>query len=92
MPTVTKVRREWSATRTHKHLEGVCTTTGQHYTRGEVVAGIARGERWVTSAGGREALIKPLPYCPKSDCYAKPYITTEPDHTTVNNLENLPDC
>lgn len=92
MPTVTKVRRERSADGTHHHLEGVCTTSGTHYTRREVVDGINRGEDWHTSAGGKTAKIKPMTYCPAANCFATPYITTSPDRTTENNLEKLPDC
>ena len=92
MPTVTHVRKELSADGSHRHIEGVCTQEGTHYTRAEVVASINAGKVWRTSAGGTSAVIKPLPYCPASDCNARPYITTAPDHTTINNLENLPPC
>jgi Protein of unknown function (DUF3892) len=92
MPTVTRVRRELSSDRTHHHLEGVCTTAGTHYTRKEVVDGINRGEDWHTSAENKTAKIKPMTHCPRANCYATPYITTAPDHTTENNLENLPEC
>ena len=92
MPTVTKVRKEWSQDGTHRHIEGVCTTAGSHYTRKEVVDGINRGEDWHTSAGGATAKIKPMRYCPAGTCLASPYITTAPDHTRQNNLDNLPEC
>jgi hypothetical protein len=92
MPTVTKVRKEVSADGTHRHIEGVCTTSGTHYTRKEVVDGITRGQDWHTSAGGKTAKIKKVTSCPAPACYATPYITTAPDHTTENNLENLPEC
>jgi hypothetical protein len=90
--TVTKTRKELSADGSHRHIEGVCTTTGVHYTRREVVASINAGNVWMTSAGGSTAVIKPISYCPASGCFATPYITTAPDHTTTNNLENLPPC
>lgn len=90
--TVTKVRRETSADGTHRHIEGVCTTTGSHYTRTQVVETLQQGTVWITSAGGSTAVVKPMTYCPKPACLASPYITTAPDHTTTNNLENLPDC
>jgi hypothetical protein len=92
MPTVTKVRRELSSDRTHRHIEGVCTIANIHYTRKEVVNGIERGEDWHTSAGGKTAKIKPMKYCPAAACLASPYITTAPDHTIENNLETLPEC
>lgn len=92
MPTVTKVKKETAPDGSHRHIEGVCTTDGVHHTRAQVVASINVGNVWRTSAGGTSAVIKPLPYCPNPTCYAKPYITTAPDHTTTNNLENLPPC
>jgi hypothetical protein len=91
MPIVTQVRKEQGQGVTHEHIEGVCVS-GVHYTRAQVVASIRGGESWYTSAGGQTARIKPMDYCPSSGCYATPYITTEPDHTTTNNLENLPRC
>jgi hypothetical protein len=30
--------------------------------------------------------------CPMPPCSASPYLTTAPDHTAANNLENLPRC
>ncbi len=90
--TVTKTRKESSADGSHQHIEGVCTTAGVHYTRREVVDSIGAGNLWASSAGGTTAVIKPMSYCPASACYASPYITTAPDHTTTNNLENLPPC
>jgi hypothetical protein len=90
--TVTKVRKETSADRTHQHLEGVCTSAGVHYTRAEVVASINAGNSWVTSADGYSATIETIKYCPKPACLATPYIKTKPDSTKKNNLENLPIC
>jgi hypothetical protein len=92
MPTVTKVRKELSADGSHQHIEGVCTTSATHYTRKEVVDGISQGQDWHTLADGETAKIKPMSYCPALACLATPYITTAPDHTTKNNLENLPEC
>jgi hypothetical protein len=93
MPTVTNVRKEASADGTHRHIEGVCTTEGTHYTRREVVESIARGNLWMTrSAGGSTAVIRPINYCPASGCPAAPYITTRPDDQRDDNLENLPAC
>lgn len=90
--TVTRTRKESSADGSHRHIEGVCTNAGVHHTRREVVASINAGNLWVTSAGGTSAVIKPVAYCPAPACHASPYITTAPDHTTTNNLENLPPC
>jgi hypothetical protein len=90
--TVTKVRTEVARyPRTHEHLIGVCTANGRYYTRGQVVDGINRGEKWETSAGGSTALIHEVDFCTVAPgCPARPYITTAPDHTEANNLDNLP--
>ena len=90
--TVTKVRKENSADGTHRHIEGVCTDAGTHYTRQQVVDSINAGNTWKTSADGYSATIGVLSYCPKSNCLAKPYIKTKPDSTKKDNLENLDAC
>jgi hypothetical protein len=92
MPTVNRVAKETSADRSHRHIAGVCTTDGNRYTRAAVVRGLRRGERWVTTDGRTQAVIREIDYCPRYRCPATPYITTEPDSTTTNNLENLPEC
>jgi hypothetical protein len=92
--TVDRVRKETSYTpRVHEHIEGVCTTSGTHFTRREVVDSMRRGEGWMTRGpDGSSAVIKPMNTCPVTGCPATPYITTAPDHTTANNLDNLPRC
>jgi Protein of unknown function (DUF3892) len=92
--TVTKVRTEVAQyPQTHEHLVGVCTANGRYYTRGQVVDGIKRGEIWETSAGGSTALIHEVDCCTVAPgCPAAPYITTAPDHTVANDLDNLPHC
>lgn len=92
MPIVTRSRKELSPDRTHRHIAGVCTADNLYYTRAQVVVGLDRGETWMTSGGGASARIKKIPFCPATGCYLSPYITTAPDHTTANNLDNLPDC
>ena len=89
---VTKVRKETSADRTHRHIEGVCTNSGTHYTRKEVVTSIDAGNLWKTSADGYEATIEKITYCPQAACLATPYIKTKPDSTKKDNLENLDPC
>ncbi len=90
--TVTKVRKERSADGTHRHIEGVCTSAGVHYTRKQVVDSIKAGNTWKTQAGGYSATITTMAYCPKTGCMATPYIKTRPDSTKQDNLENLPEC
>jgi hypothetical protein len=54
---VVEVRKELSADVTHRHIEGVCTSVGRHYTRAEGVTSIDAGDTWKTSADGYEATI-----------------------------------
>jgi hypothetical protein len=90
--TVTGVRKELSSDGTHRHIEGVCTSGGIHYTRKEVVDSINNGNTWETSADGYTATIEAIGYCPAKDCLAAPYIKTKPDSTKKDNLENLDAC
>lgn len=93
MPTVTKVRKESSSDGSHRHIEGVCTIEGIHYTRAHVVASIRAGNVWTTrSPSGSTAVIRPMTYCPAARCTATPYITTRADAQKDDNLENLPPC
>jgi hypothetical protein len=92
MPVVTRVKKEPAADRAHMHIVGVCTADGGYYTRAQVVAGLDRGESWTTYGGGMSARIKKILYCPRAGCYVSPYITTAPDYSTANNLDNLPPC
>jgi len=89
--TVVKVRKEMADNRTHRHLEGVITVGGAHYTRAEVMQSIRAGHVWKTSAGGFSAVIRVEQACPLGGCAAAPYITTNPDSTKLDNLENLPE-
>ena len=90
--TVTKVRKESASDGTHHHIEGVCTNDDTHYTRKQVVDSINAGNTWKTKAGGYEATIKTIIYCPVAGCMATPYIKTNPDSTSKDNLENLDSC
>jgi hypothetical protein len=92
MPVVTKVRKEQSSDGTHEHIASVCTSDSGNYTRSQVVAGIDAGQDWRTFGGGQYAVIHKVTYCQAPACYLSPYITTRPDHSTANNLDNLPPC
>jgi hypothetical protein len=92
MPTAVKVRKETSSDGTHRHIEGVCTADGSHYTRSQVVADLDRGVAWYSSGGGSPVAIRKLRFCPASACLATPYITTSPDGISKNNLDDLPAC
>lgn len=89
--TVTKVRKELSTDGTHRHLEGVITNAGVHYTRRQVTDSITAGNTWQTSAGGYTATIRKVTYCRRPACLATPYIETNPDSSRLDNLENLPE-
>lgn len=89
--TVTKVRKELAVNGNHRHIEGVVTDGGVHYTRKQVVDSIDAGNVWKTSADGTSATIQRMSYCPNATCYASPYIKTNPDSTGKDNLENLPE-
>jgi hypothetical protein len=89
---VTAVRREPSADRSHRHIEGVCTGNGLHYTRREVIDSLHRGDYWTTDAGGYQADITTTAFCPAPGCLVTPYLRTRPDSTGLDNLENLPEC
>lgn len=68
MSEVTKVRMEVSmAGGRHEHIEGVCTPTGAHFTRGQVVQGIRNKEDWHTKGpDGSTARIKETASCPRA--------------------------
>jgi uncharacterized protein DUF3892 len=87
--TVTKVSKVQA--NGHRHLSGVYADYGVHYTRQQVVDSIDNGNTWKTSAGGYTATIRKVTYCPTGSCMTSPYITTNPDSTTLDNLENLPE-
>ena len=89
---VTSVRKELSSDGSHRHIEGVCTQDGTHYTRAEVVDSIDEGDTWETSVDGYEAVIRPIDFCPRTNCDAAPYIRTNLDSTEKDNLENLDEC
>ena len=92
MPTVTHVRKEPSKSGSHEHIVGVRSAAGGYFTREQVLRSLQAREEWHTSAGGQTAKIRRIEYCPHPGCSLSPYITTEPDHTPANNLENLPSC
>lgn len=91
---VTKVSMEWSDEGgRHEHIEGVCTAVGTPYTRRQVVESIRAGYIWDTQGpDGSRARIHPIATCKHLGCSATPYITTNPDSTGKNNLDNLPRC
>jgi Protein of unknown function (DUF3892) len=91
---VKKVRKESVRTNSggiHEHIVGVLTAANTYYSNKDVVDSIGASNDWFTDVEGEpKAKIRPLSYCPVSDCYHKPYITTDADSSRRNNLENLP--
>jgi hypothetical protein len=93
MPIVTRVRKEPAADGRHRHIKDVCLEDGSSCSRAEVVRGLDLGQKWFTRGkDGSYAAIKRIQKCPFAGCMLTPYITTAPDHTTTNNLDNLDPC
>jgi hypothetical protein len=88
--TVTHVRMELSSDLGHEHISKVRTNTGVVSTRREVADSIAAGDYWQTSTQGHTAKIHAIDFCPRNGCMASPYIRTNPNSVTVDNLESLP--
>jgi len=92
---VTKVRKESSGSgaNRHEHIVGVCLTLGDFRSNQQVWDSMDSGEQWWTRGSDQSsARIRKLTYCPHPSCVHKPYLTTAPDHTRINNLDNLPPC
>jgi hypothetical protein len=91
---VVAVRRENAKSGPHRHIIGVCTSTGIYATNQQVVDSIRDGNVWQTSVPGEpKATIKSANTCwTGAGCPIYPYLTTLPDHSTKNNLEQLSDC
>src|SRR6266850_59597 len=90
---VTKVRKEKVTKdgKSHEHIIGVKTSADAYSPNQEVVNSMNSGSVWQTSVPGEpKARIREKRFCPHEKCLHAPYLTTEPDHTTKNNLENLP--
>jgi len=89
---VTGVRKALSADATHRHISEVCTQGAIRFTRQEAIDSIREGNSWKTLADGHTAEIRIVDACLREGCSLSPYIATNPDGTTTDNLENLPSC
>jgi len=89
---VTRVRKAPSPGKTHEHIETVCTSDNQSYSRDHVIRTInGRTDEWYTrSPSGATAKIEVITKCGR--CDLKPYIRTVADTTTIDNLGSLPAC
>ena len=92
MPVATRVRKVRAPGGEHEHIAGVCTVVGAYVSRQDVASSLDAGEEWWSEGGGTRARIHKAPYCPVPGCLTFPYLTTAPDHTATNNLENLLRC
>jgi hypothetical protein len=70
----------------HRHIAAVRLTSGQSLMRAQVIAYIRAGDTFTTVGDppGR-VHVHACPYCHSGD-----YITTHPDDTITNNLDDLP--
>jgi Protein of unknown function (DUF3892) len=85
--TINAVRKEPAyGPAAHQHISAVRLTNGAALTRAEVIAHISAGDTYTTigEPQGR-VYVHPCPWCGFGQ-----YITTRPDATTTNNLDNLP--
>lgn len=94
MTIVVSVHKVTTGDGTHEHIAEVRSKAGAAYSVVDVVRGLGAGESWKTegpdSADAVLARIQKLAYCPASGCSLSPYITTAPNHTKNNDLDNLP--
>jgi hypothetical protein len=88
---ITAVRVETTAEDPHEHIArvriGFDTTSGLSLEALVSDLKDPKGDRYDTFAGGElsEVVLRPCPTCPAED-----YITTRSQHTTANNLLELP--
>jgi hypothetical protein len=86
-----RVRTERPYGAAHEHITHVdiSNTSGYALPRSTVLADLRKpsGDRYYTLGGGARAEVIAA-RCPH--CTFRDYITTEPDHTTENNLLQLP--
>jgi hypothetical protein len=74
----------------HPHIAMLCLENGQSVPKARAIAEITAGTNtYYTDAGGQTATVEVAARC--SRCVA-PYLRTDRDTTTVDNLLSLPDC
>lgn len=74
----------------HRHIATLCLDNGQSVPKAKAMAEITAGiNSYYTEAAGQVATVEVVARC--SGCYA-PYLRTDRDSTTRDNLLSLPDC
>jgi Protein of unknown function (DUF3892) len=88
---VTRTAKEASWTGgQHPHIATLCLANGSRVSKLDAIARIRAGiDSYYTFAGGLRANVEVIDRCDR--CYS-PYLRTDRDTTTVNNLLMLPDC
>lgn len=85
---ITKVHKEpVHAPYTHQHIAKVELSDGTRYTRQQIIDRINAGDSFYTYYQGQTAWVY-VRSCPS--CLTRNQITTTPDGTVGNNLDNLP--
>ena len=85
---IARVRKEpIYAPQAHQHIAAVELSDGTRLTRSQVITYIRQGVEFFTYVGYQRARVY-VHHCPT--CWSRDYITTTPDGTTSNNLDNLP--
>ena len=86
---VAQVRRRRAADGTHRHVVGLCATTGEYFSVRQVVDSINDGAVWTTRIGCRVARIRVVPFCPHTACLASPYLRARVPRTGKDDLDVL---
>jgi len=85
--TINAVRKQpVAAPVSHQHISEVRTTGGSTFTRAQVIQKLRAGDTFTTTGNPQGRVYEHN--CPR--CGSGDYITTHPDSTTTNNLDNLP--
>jgi hypothetical protein len=74
----------------HRHIAALCLADGRRVPKATAIYNIEHSvESYYTFAGGERAEVEVVARC--SSCL-QPYLRTDKDTTTKNNLLSLPDC
>jgi hypothetical protein len=87
---VTRVREELAADRSHRHIEGAIARERCALHHAQMVTSINNGDTWKAKAGGYEAIITKMTYCPNDSCMAKQHQDTAGQHRTGQTSKLCP--